>query len=174
MKRTATALGLGLVVMLAACAGDDDSGATAGTETSTTLADAADVNEANEAEASSTLAYGEAAEQDGVSVLIDGATWGRTFTSGGTQFRDLLVDVIFSNRGQEDVDSPLISYRCSNNDETGNQHDGPIDILDPLPAGSEAEGVATISVTLPCEDGWLEWDPDFDDVGFRWPLPAQS
>ena len=141
-----------------------------------TLRDAGEANREQEAESTDAtrLELAESAEIESVTVTIKSAEWGETFDSGGVEYRDLMLDVRFTNPGEEDAESPLLVAVCSNRSaaDAANQHEGPIDVFEPLPAGTQAEGPAVISVELPCEPGWLEWDPKFDGTGFRWPMPA--
>lgn len=72
-------------------------------------------------------------------------------------------------------DQPLITAHCRGQEWAPNQHEGPIDVFDPLPGGTAADGEAVISVDQPCEHGWLAWSPDFDQATeWRWPMPADG
>lgn len=162
-----------LSASLVACSNDDSEGSGA---TETELRDAADVNK-ERAEASATMMeYGVAAEYEGVSVAIESPRWGESFTSGDTEYGSVTMDVLFENRSEVDVDSPLITIHCESDEGFySNQHSGPIDPSEPLPSGTKAEGPTETNVTLPCEDGWIQWKPmvlDEDVPTFRWDLPA--
>lgn len=157
-------LTMGLVVLLAltACGGDDDASSDNASQ------DAQQVLDDREDAAATTLSFGETAEDAGIKVTVKDAEWAGNVDGG---MRTLAMDVRFENTTDEDVSSPLISFRCRGTDETGNQHSGPLDPLDPLPAGTVAEGQAEMFVAQPCDDGWLEWDQGYDGEAFRWPMP---
>jgi hypothetical protein len=121
------------------------------------------------------LEFGETAQHGDVTVTVRSAAWGEAFESGDSSYGDLILDVRFENRGDEDAEGPLITAHCRGQDSFSNQHEGPIGVFDPLPAGTAADGEAIISVELPCEDGWLAWSPEFiEDTEWRWPMPAEG
>ena len=144
--------------------------------TDTELLDAADVNKERAEASSTTMEYGVPADYEGVSVAIDSPKWGESFTSGDNEYGSVTMDVLFENRSDVDVESPLITIHCESAEGYySNQHSGPIDPFDPLPSGTKAEGQTETNVTLPCEDGWIQWEPavfDKDVPTFRWALPA--
>lgn len=178
IRRSFVAALVAAALLSAAGCGDDDE-ASGGSDASESeeLRDASDVNQENAEAASTQLEYGEAGEYEDVSVTIRSAHWEEEFESGDSDFRTIIMDVLFENRSDEDVDSPLITVHCENHpDDYSNQHSGPIDPFDPLPSGTKAEGPTETGVTMPCENGWIQWSPMVigEEVPtFRWPLPAQ-
>jgi hypothetical protein len=161
----------GLVAVLVSCGSEGGSGSDA---TDTELRDATEVNREQAEENSTRVEYGVAAEHEGVSVVVNAPQWGEGFTSGETEYRDVTMDVVFENRSDADIDSPLVTVHCESDEGFySNQHSGPIDPFDPLPSGTKAEGQTETSATVPCQDGWIQWTPsyDLDAPTFRWDLP---
>jgi hypothetical protein len=171
VKRTA----LIVLVVLGACG---SGGGSAGGSSSSSLRDANAVLQSSAASATdhvTRLQYGQQAELKGVIVRIDSASLTKQFTSGTHDYQELTLQVRFENHNSSDVEGPLITAHCLNQDIFTNQHSGPIDPLAKLPAQSQAEGPAVVDVQLPCESGWLAWKPRFtasDETEFRWPYPT--
>jgi hypothetical protein len=163
----------GLVFLLFACGGGKKQ-TTSSSDSLRNASSALSSSSVNKTDNVTRLQYGQQAEHKGIVVRVDSATLGRTFTSGSTPYQDLNLQVRFENHNDKDVDSPLITAHCANRDFYSNQHTGPIDPSGPLPAKSEAEGAAVITVEQPCENGWLAWKPRLpvtDETEFRWPYP---
>jgi hypothetical protein len=163
------------LVVLGACS--SGGGSSSGSANSS-LRDANAVLQSSSASATdhvTRLQYGEQAELKGVIVRVDSASLTKQFTSGSHDYQEMTLQVRFENLNSSDVDGPLITAHCVNQDVFTNQHSGPIDPTAKLPAQSQAEGPAVIDVQLPCESGWLAWKPRFtttDETEFRWPYPT--
>lgn len=146
-----------------------------GSSASSARKPASDVNNAREAtktEGVTRLEYDAQGWSGSTSVTIRSAKWGKKFESGGKHLQDIELNVEFANIDVTDFEPILVTTECINRpNDSPNQHSGPIDMSDPLRAGSRVGGLAIISVELPCEPGWISWEPRFEHE-FRWPLPA--
>jgi hypothetical protein len=172
--RARLALLAGLVFWLLACSSQTKS-TTSSSDSLRNASSALSSSSVNKTDNVTRLPYRQQADYKGIVVRVDSATLGRMFTSGSTTYEDLNLQVRFENHNDKDFDSPLTTAHCANQDFYSNQHTGPIDPSGPLPAKSEAEGAAVISVEQPCEQGWLAWTPRMpitDKTEFRWPYPS--
>ena len=141
------------------------------------LRDGAEVQAEEAIEAETELAYGETAEWGDLTLTVEEARPGEEFTSGGVEFRDVHAVIRWENHGSDPApgDQTWVSVYCPRNepdDRMSGFHTGPVDMFDDTPAGSFVEGEFTTAAVLPCEDGWLQWVPEYGGPEYRWPMPT--
>lgn len=143
------------------------------------LRDGAEVQAEEAIEAETELPYGEAASWGDLTLTVEDARMGEVFTSGDAEYRDVHAVIRWENHGDRPApgDQTWVVAHCPRNDPDDRSaafHSGPVDMFDDTPANSFVEGEFTTSVITPCQDGWLQWVPEYGGPEYRWPFPGDN